>query len=197
MERLLVLLWHIWYCRNYWVYDQKLFDIKGILGWSFSFARTYQEAHMRIGFVASSHTSTVSPTGRPLEAPWSPPTEGWFKLNIDVGLRPSNCCMSFGLVIQDLIGYCVASAAIPTLGLLASSIAEVMAMLVELQLYFRLGFYNIEVERSMSGILWFNFTSKVGALILLDGGIGEGRVNLVGLKKARIKSLSVGSPSWV
>ncbi|KAH9759717.1 putative reverse transcriptase/RNA-dependent DNA polymerase [Citrus sinensis] len=103
MELIIATCWSIWSSRNLFIFKGKEEDAQISVGR----AAAVVESYRRIKIPA---TQTVSQNQSNNQQTWLPPPNGWYKVNVDAAIRPSNQTAGLGVVIRDSRAKVVAAA---------------------------------------------------------------------------------------
>ncbi|KAH9769616.1 reverse transcriptase domain-containing protein [Citrus sinensis] len=103
MELIIATCWSIWSSRNLFIFKGKEKDAQISVGRAAAIVESYR----RIKILA---TQTVSQNQSNNQQTWLPPPNGWYKVNVDAAIRPSNQTAGLGVVIRDSRAKVVAAA---------------------------------------------------------------------------------------
>ncbi|KAH9717156.1 putative reverse transcriptase/RNA-dependent DNA polymerase [Citrus sinensis] len=103
MELIIATCWSIWSSKNLFIFKGKEEDAQISVGR----AAAVVESYRRIKIPA---TQTVSQNQSNNQQTWLPPPNGWYKVNVDAAIRPSNQTAGLGVVIRDSRAKVVAAA---------------------------------------------------------------------------------------
>ncbi|CAI9757430.1 unnamed protein product [Fraxinus pennsylvanica] len=134
LEELFLCLWGMWYRRNKFIFEQKIFNPQMAIDYALTIAGEYkcsnkqrqQGTHRREG--------------------WNAPPEGVLKLNVDGALFEDQCRYETGMVLWDATGKMIFSASKPERGSMDPMEVELLAMLRGLQICLPLSIQNLQVE---------------------------------------------------
>ncbi|CAI9761215.1 unnamed protein product [Fraxinus pennsylvanica] len=117
LEELFLCLWGMWYSRNQFIFEQKIFSPQMAIDHALTIAGEYICAHKQ------------RQQGTHRREGWSAPPEGVLKLNVDGALFEDQCRYGIGMVLRDAIGKMIFSASKPERGSMDPMEAELLAML--------------------------------------------------------------------
>ncbi|KAL9450806.1 hypothetical protein AB3S75_012526 [Citrus x aurantiifolia] len=102
MEMLMTILWVIWYDRNKLVFE----DLKLDPRLSMAKAEAIIEAFRRTQFPEITNGGKLQKLKQTV---WTPPPQGWLKLNVDAATDSKKSCAGLGAIIRDSTGNCMAA----------------------------------------------------------------------------------------
>ncbi|MBA0755499.1 hypothetical protein Gogos_021255 [Gossypium gossypioides] len=130
-----VSIWAIWFSRNKFVHERKVQSLEEIVTFIWSFGSEYR----------SSAESLKHPQPRSM-VKWSPPPQGWFKVNVDAGVSIANNRVVTDFIIRNDEGFIMGSGFQRHNLVLSVVIAEAIAVLHGLQFALDMGFSRVILE---------------------------------------------------
>ncbi|KAH9715856.1 putative reverse transcriptase/RNA-dependent DNA polymerase [Citrus sinensis] len=103
MELIIATCWSIWSSRNLFIFKGKEEDAQISVGRAAAVVESYRRIKIPATQIVSQNQSNNQQT-------WLPPPNGWYKVNVDAAIRPSNQTASLGVVIRDSRAKVVAAA---------------------------------------------------------------------------------------
>lgn len=98
-ENVAMLLWGIWFACNQKVWEDKIINPSTVVELTMKQKLEWQEA-MKVKQLKTTHlTSKPAREGKSIK--WSPPREGWYKLNVNASLFAEEQSYSVGMVLRD------------------------------------------------------------------------------------------------
>ncbi|MBA0760086.1 hypothetical protein Gotri_022868 [Gossypium trilobum] len=132
---IVVTIWAIWFSRNKFLHERKVQSLKEIIIFIRSFGLEYR----------SSAENLKYPQPRSM-VKWSPPPQGWLKINVDAGLLIAKKRAVSGFIIRNGEGFIMGSGFQRHNLVHSVVIAEALAILHGLQFALDLGFSNVILE---------------------------------------------------
>nr|KJB20572.1 hypothetical protein B456_003G154500 [Gossypium raimondii] len=127
---IVVSIWAIWFSRNKFVHERNVQSLEEIVTFIRSFGLEYR----------SSAESLKHPQPRSM-VKWSPPPQGYFKINVDAGLSVANNRAVLGFIIRNAEGFIMGHNLVHSM-----VIAEAIAVLDGLQFALDMGFSKVILE---------------------------------------------------